>query len=70
MTDVERQRRLVEFAALDGDAGGLTAKRLPSVGADRKVRRQRPAMAQANPDNLVFRADLGRVIVEPGQVGR
>ena len=27
-------------------------------------------MAQANPDNLVFRADLGGVIVEPGQVGK
>ncbi len=34
MADVEGQRRLVEIAAADRDAGGFAAGRLPAVGAD------------------------------------
>ncbi len=33
MANVERQCRLIEFAALDRDAGGLAAERMPPVGA-------------------------------------
>src|SRR6185295_4695115 len=40
MADVEGQRRLVEGAASDLDAGGLPAQRLPSVRANHEARGQ------------------------------
>jgi len=38
MADIESQRGLIELAACDLDAGGLAARRLPSVGADHEAR--------------------------------
>jgi len=69
MADVERQRRLVQSAPLDADAGGFAAQRLPSVGADRKARGQRSAVPKADRDPLVFRVDRRSFIVEPRQIG-
>ena len=45
MADVESQRRLIEIASADLDAGGLPAQRLPPVRADHEARRQRLAVA-------------------------
>ena len=70
MADVEGQRGLIEVAALDLDAGGLAAQRMPSVGADHKARRQRLSLAGADSDIGVFRADRLGLIVEPRQVGK
>ena len=44
MGDVEGQRRLMEVAALDVDAGGLARRRLPSIRADHQARGQRLAL--------------------------
>ena len=41
--DVEGQRRLVERAPADRDAGGLAAQRMPAVGADHEPRGERLA---------------------------
>ena len=43
MGDVEGQRRLMQIAALDVDAGGLAGQRLPSIRADHQARGQRLA---------------------------
>ena len=40
MRDVEGQRGLIEIAALDVDAGGLAAQRMPAIGADHQPRGQ------------------------------
>ena len=45
MADVEGQRRLMEVAAPDLDAGGFAAQRLPSVRADHEARGQRLSVA-------------------------
>ena len=70
MADVEGQRRLIEVAALDLDAGGLAAQRLPPVGADHQARGQRFSLAGANDDIGVIRADRVGLIVEPRQIGK
>ena len=40
MADVESQRGLMKFTAIDRDAGGLAAKRLAPVCTDHKARGQ------------------------------
>ena len=70
MADVEGQRGLTEFAAPDLDAGGLAAKRLPSVGADHEARGQRLFLPGMNGDDGVFRDDSRGLIVEPRQAGK
>src|SRR6202051_4716764 len=70
MADIESQRRLIEFTALDLDAGGLAAKRLPPVGADHKPRGQGFSLTCPYRDNIVLRVDRGRLIVEPRQAGK
>ena len=41
MADVECQRRLMKLAALERNAGGFAAKRMPAIGADDEPRRYR-----------------------------
>ncbi len=69
MTDVECQRRLRKLAALERNAGGFAAKRMPAVGADDEARRFRSTARQLNRDEIVAGADGNGVIVQPREVG-
>ncbi len=46
MADVKGQRRLIEVASADLDAGGLAAERLPPVGAGDEARGQRFSLSR------------------------
>src|SRR5258708_29155438 len=69
MIDIERQRRLIELAAPDGDAGGLAAKRLPPVGANHKACGQRFSVGGADCNIGFLWAHRFRLIVEAYQRG-
>ena len=68
--DIEGQCRLLEFAAMDLDAGCVAAKRMPAISADHKPRRQHQALARAYADFSVVGRDRLRLVVEPGQAGK
>src|ERR1700760_1824480 len=68
MSDVECQRRLVQFAAAHVDAGGFATERMPAVGANRKLRRNRFTTGQIDDDGVVTGVDGSRFVVEPGKI--
>ena len=70
MADVEGQRRLMQVAAPDVDAGGLAGQRLPSIRADHQARGQRLAAAGLDRNHRVLRIDRGGLIVIPRQAGK
>ncbi len=67
MADVERQRRLIEFASPDLDAGGLAAERLPAIGAGHQPRGEGASLRRVDGYIGVARADGVSLVVEPRQ---
>ncbi len=68
MADVECQRRLMKFAAVDRNARGLPAERVPAIGANRRARRYRSAAGQLNRDDIIASANRSRLVVESRQI--
>ena len=66
--DVEGQRGLVEIAALDVDAGGFAAQRMPAIGADHEPCGQRLSLPGADIGMRIVGTDAFRLVIEPDQI--
>ena len=64
MSDVERQCSLIKRTTRDADAGGFATKRLPSIGADNKMRNQRLSLPRRDGDRGIVGRHVVRLAID------